>query len=130
MPSHRISAILRSSLRLSAPRKKTSISSARSLTEPSSPNLAAVPQILPVKRLSSTLSTSSFSCPFCRICHDSSTDETVGRLIAPCLCDGSLKYVHENCVQRWITISNTKKCELCHFEYETHTYTKPFKDVS
>ncbi|VDL61261.1 unnamed protein product [Hymenolepis diminuta] len=126
--SNRLAMLLRSSLRLSAPRRKSSISSARSLTAPTSPNLAGLPRPFTLKRISSTISASSLGYPFCRICHDSSVDETLGRLIAPCLCDGSLKYVHEKCIQRWIDISNSKRCELCHFEYEMNSYTKPLKE--
>ncbi|VDN99509.1 unnamed protein product [Rodentolepis nana] len=120
--------LLRSSLRLSAPKKKSSISSARSLTAPSSPNLTGIPRPFLVKEVSSIVSASSLGYPFCRICHDTSADETHGRLIAPCLCDGSLKYVHEKCIQRWVDISNSKRCELCHFEYEISSYTKPINE--
>nr|CDS26991.2 E3 ubiquitin protein ligase MARCH8 [Hymenolepis microstoma] len=126
--SNRLTMLLRSSLRLSAPRKKSSISSARSLTAPCSPNLAGIPRPFIVKEVSSIVSASSLGYPFCRICHDTSADETLGRLISPCLCDGSLKYVHEKCIQRWVDISNSKRCELCHFEYEINSYTKPLNE--
>ncbi|VDK24734.1 unnamed protein product [Taenia asiatica] len=55
-----------------------------------------------------TTSIPSHGLPSCRICCDSNDSlngvelESCGRLIAPCLCDGSLKYVHERCIQRWI----------------------------
>ncbi|KAL5963419.1 E3 ubiquitin-protein ligase MARCHF8 [Taenia solium] len=62
--------------------------------------------------------------PFCRICHDTDVD-SCGPLIAPCLCDGSLKYVHQTCLQHWIDISQLKKCELCHFEFEMRKCPKP-----
>ncbi|VDK24332.1 unnamed protein product [Taenia asiatica] len=77
-------------------------------------------------------------CPdnfhFCRICRESDEStsdielDSCGRLIAPCLCDGSMRYVHEKCVQRWMDVSQSKKCELCRFEYEVFTYTKPMKE--
>ncbi|KAL5106716.1 E3 ubiquitin-protein ligase MARCHF8 [Taenia crassiceps] len=72
--------------------------------------------------------------PFCRICCNSSDSlnnvelGSCGRLIAPCLCDGSLKYVHEKCVQRWIEVSRSRRCEVCHFVYETHECKKPLKE--
>lgn len=131
--------LLRSSLRLSAPRKKASLSSIRSFTAPNSPNLVVIPRYLNLQRASSSISASSFGYPFCRICHDTSgssfrngadMDGSLGKLIAPCLCDGSLKHVHEKCIQRWIEISHAKKCELCRFEYEMSTYMKPLKEVS
>ncbi|KAL5963423.1 E3 ubiquitin-protein ligase MARCHF2 [Taenia solium] len=52
--------------------------------------------------------------PICRICHDSDSNSK-GRLIAPCLCDGSLKYVHEKCIQSWISSCKLESCEFCHF---------------
>uniref|UniRef100_A0A0R3VWQ0 RING-CH-type domain-containing protein n=1 Tax=Taenia asiatica TaxID=60517 RepID=A0A0R3VWQ0_TAEAS len=62
--------------------------------------------------------------PFCRICHDTDVD-SCGPLIAPCLCDGSLKHVHQTCLQHWIDISQLKRCELCHFEFEIRKCPKP-----
>lgn len=35
----------------------------------------------------------------CRICRDR---EPRGRLISPCLCKGSVKWVHDTCLQRWL----------------------------
>ncbi|KAF3933375.1 hypothetical protein ABW19_dt0205407 [Dactylella cylindrospora] len=62
----------------------------------------------------------------CRICFDSSTDDTpdpeLGRLISPCLCKGSSKYVHEECLRAWrLHSANSQsfyKCPTCHFEYK------------
>lgn len=55
----------------------------------------------------------------CRFCQESeNTDEN--RLIAPCNCIGSVKYVHINCLYRWIESSNTNRCNLCGSEY-AHT---------
>lgn len=78
-------------------------------------------------------------CPdnfhFCRICRESDEStwdmelDSCGELIAPCLCNGTMKYVHEKCVQRWIEVSQSRKCELCQFEYEVFTHTKPMKEV-
>ncbi|KAL5963422.1 E3 ubiquitin-protein ligase MARCHF8 [Taenia solium] len=82
-----------------------------------------------------TTSIPSHGLPSCRICCDSSDSlngvelESCGRLIAPCLCDGSLKYVHERCIQRWIEVSHSRRCELCHFVYETRECMKPLREV-
>ena len=38
-------------------------------------------------------------------------------MITPCLCSGSLKYVHQDCLQRWIKSSDIKRCELCKFTF-------------
>lgn len=41
-------------------------------------------------------SSSSASGEFCRICHES---DNINPLITPCMCAGSLRYVHQNCLQ-------------------------------
>ena len=54
----------------------------------------------------------------CRICLDEGEEN---RLFRPCLCDGSQRYVHETCLNRWrhtqggiaFTI-----CPTCHFHYK------------
>ena len=38
-------------------------------------------------------------------------------LITPCLCSGSLKFVHQECLHRWIKSSDIKRCELCKFTF-------------
>lgn len=48
----------------------------------------------------------------CRICH-SSGDE---KLIAPCKCAGSSRYVHEPCLVTWFKKSVKNECELCRSE--------------
>jgi len=52
----------------------------------------------------------------CRICH--STEESAADpLVAPCLCDGSMRYVHNSCQQAWMSVRRgrlTYTCELCH----------------
>jgi len=36
----------------------------------------------------------------CRICHCEETSEEY--LIAPCYCSGTLRYVHQSCLQQWL----------------------------
>ncbi|KAH9278336.1 hypothetical protein ECG_09238 [Echinococcus granulosus] len=74
--------------------------------------------------VSPPISIPSFNLPCCRISHDAHLD-THGRLIAPCLCEGSLKYVHEECLQRQIEIGQLRKCEVCQFEFERRICVKP-----
>ncbi|KAF3911469.1 hypothetical protein ABW20_dc0106008 [Dactylellina cionopaga] len=61
----------------------------------------------------------------CRICLDSTTediDPELGRLISPCRCRGSARYVHEECLRAWrLHSANSQsfyKCPTCHFEYQ------------
>mmetsp|Transcript_9558 Transcript_9558/g.13360 ORF Transcript_9558/g.13360 Transcript_9558/m.13360 type:complete len:1184 (-) Transcript_9558:21-3572(-) len=57
----------------------------------------------------------------CRICLGG-TDE--GRLISPCLCRGSIRFVHLECLQHWRRESrNTSafyECEMCKYRYSFH----------
>ena len=61
----------------------------------------------------------------CRICFENeSTQENP--LISPCLCRGTSKYVHKNCIQHWREVNNNTtyfwKCRECNYDYNL---TKP-----
>ena len=79
-------------------------------------------------RCESQMSTISERQDICRICH--CEGEEGNKLTSPCLCLGSLKYVHMRCLQKWIKSSEKLSCELCHFDYLMTTKTKPFRQVS
>ncbi|XP_046409623.1 E3 ubiquitin-protein ligase MARCHF8-like isoform X1 [Neodiprion virginianus] len=72
----------------------------------------------------STLSSNSHD--ICRICH--CEGEIGAPLLAPCYCSGSLRYVHQACLQQWIKASDTRACELCKFTFIMHAKTKPFSE--
>eukprot|EP01103_Thecamoeba_quadrilineata_P016103 TRINITY_DN5297_c0_g1_i1.p1 TRINITY_DN5297_c0_g1~~TRINITY_DN5297_c0_g1_i1.p1 ORF type:complete len:630 (-),score=74.19 TRINITY_DN5297_c0_g1_i1:144-2006(-) len=61
----------------------------------------------------------------CRYCRSVEPEE---ELICPCLCKGSIKSVHQSCLQRWIngSTSSVPKCEICGFTYN-YIYRKPSK---
>ena len=47
----------------------------------------------------------------CRICFSGAED---GKLISPCKCDGTQKYVHEDCLRKWQrTCAGTRKAKYC-----------------
>uniref|UniRef100_A0A915JZR6 RING-CH-type domain-containing protein n=1 Tax=Romanomermis culicivorax TaxID=13658 RepID=A0A915JZR6_ROMCU len=71
------------------------------------------------------LSTGSMSGDICRICHCESAPDAP--LIAPCYCSGTLKYVHQKCLQQWIKSSQTRSCEVCRFSFIMQTKVKPFR---
>jgi RING-variant domain len=52
----------------------------------------------------------------CRICFG---DESEGRLISPCLCKGSMKYVHADCLDTWRHSSTNAfyECNQCKYKY-------------
>ncbi|CAE6420913.1 unnamed protein product, partial [Rhizoctonia solani] len=58
----------------------------------------------------------------CRICLAGVEEEAeLGRLISPCLCRGSIRYVHVNCLKQWRTMSQSRSafwsCPQCGFKY-------------
>ena len=57
--------------------------------------------------------------PCCRVCHGEA--EISRPLFHPCRCDGSIKFVHQDCLQTWLKVSKQlrPKCELCgeHFHF-------------
>ena len=63
-----------------------------------------------------------------RICHCEGDSEVP--LIAPCYCAGSLRYVHQACLQQWIKSSDIRSCELCKFQFIMQSKLKPFSEVN
>jgi hypothetical protein len=59
---------------------------------------------------------SSGSTDMCRICHESRQEQHEA-LISPCDCQGSLRYVHASCMDRWRLLNmdnaNRVRCQLC-----------------
>lgn len=51
----------------------------------------------------------------CRICQE---EDPVDNLESPCACNGSLKFVHRMCVQRWCNEKGDTICEICHMHYQ------------
>lgn len=47
----------------------------------------------------------------CRICYEPNN------LISVCHCTGTTKYVHKECIIKWIHISKRETCEICHATY-------------
>ncbi|KAF9976156.1 hypothetical protein BGZ73_009070 [Actinomortierella ambigua] len=57
----------------------------------------------------------------CRICLGGPDEAELGRLISPCMCKGSMKYVHVECLNEWRTRSPKReshyKCDTCKYEF-------------
>ena len=52
----------------------------------------------------------------CRYCY---MDNFQNSMIAPCKCDGSVKYVHIYCLERWRRLkTNPSRCEICNKKYK------------
>ena len=57
----------------------------------------------------------------CRICFEQH-DISSNKLISPCLCRGTQKYIHINCLKQWRIVNNNNpekrdKCEICNFHF-------------
>lgn len=78
---------------------------------------------VPPERCMSQASTLSNNYDICRICH--CEGERDAPLIAPCYCSGSLRYVHQACLQQWIKSSDIRACELCKFQFVMYSKIKP-----
>lgn len=64
--------------------------------------------------------------PTCRICHcTESPSSGLVKLISPCHCSGSLKYVHHSCLQQWLDATNSQRCELCKYPFSMSVKYKP-----
>lgn len=50
----------------------------------------------------------------CRVCFE----DDDAKLISPCECNGTQKYIHKECFDKWLLISrNDTTCPTCHYEY-------------
>lgn len=61
----------------------------------------------------------------CRICFGSeSTDGD--RLVRPCLCSGSVAFIHENCLRHWVEsrAQTEPTCEICQAKLRIQTTTQ------
>jgi hypothetical protein len=78
----------------------------------------------------------STSGPVCRICFEPS-DELNNVLLSPCSCSGSLRYIHVECLRRWLDgqlqvkqfengggsyLIRTIACEICKSAYSKSVY--------
>ena len=49
----------------------------------------------------------------CRICFDHKQE----KLISPCKCSGTMKWVHKSCLDKWIYFKKSNICPVCKKEY-------------
>lgn len=76
--------------------------------------------------LTNNLNNSNSLSLMCRICHCEETSEEF--LISPCYCTGTLKFVHQTCLQQWLKSNDMKSCELCKFDFIMQTKIRSFKN--
>ena len=67
--------------------------------------------------------------PICRICYgDDSTDENP--LICPCICKGSMKYIHYECLKNWLNSKIEEDISVDSDNQEIDVITYNRKDIS
>uniref|UniRef100_A0A183U375 RING-type E3 ubiquitin transferase n=1 Tax=Toxocara canis TaxID=6265 RepID=A0A183U375_TOXCA len=57
----------------------------------------------------------------CRVCRSAGDSA----LYYPCLCTGSIKYVHQDCLLEWLKYSKKEVCELCSHKYSFQPIYRP-----
>jgi E3 ubiquitin-protein ligase DOA10 len=54
----------------------------------------------------------------CRVCNESDDLES-NHLVEPCQCNGTMRYIHLNCLNEWIKVSgNGETCPTCRERYK------------
>ncbi|TID28026.1 hypothetical protein CANINC_002707 [Pichia inconspicua] len=61
---------------------------------------------------SSNMDSSNMDSPTCRVCRSEATDDHP--LFHPCHCRGSMKFIHQDCLEFWLQHSNNHSCDICH----------------
>ena len=62
--------------------------------------------------------------PECRFCLEPQAD-LANPLIEPCPCKGSVRFVHRNCLKRWVQLdpaTNGRACSICRLPFEVSVF--------
>ena len=51
----------------------------------------------------------------CRVCRCEGTADRP--LFHPCICTGSIKFIHQECLVQWLKYSKKEFCELCNYRF-------------
>ncbi len=94
-----------------------------------------------MKQLQSVIDSIDFEERQCRFCYenedapkliDSTEKSVINKLVAPCLCKGSLKYIHQRCLKKWVNqkLDNLRsKCQICLHVYEMRKKLRCLRDI-
>ena len=67
--------------------------------------------------------------PICRICYREDSDEK-DPLISPCICKGSMKYIHYKCLKNWLNSKIENDIVKDSYDNQVHSITYNRKDIS
>ena len=70
----------------------------------------------PKKFKSSSQNTDILKDEICRYCRQKHSESNP--LYYPCKCSGSMKFVHETCLDTWLKTSGNTKCEVCSYQFK------------
>ena len=62
----------------------------------------------------------------CKFCLEGDENE---KLITPCKCNGSVKYIHKSCLLKWFDTGKKKNCPICKYDikYKENIINKTYK---
>ncbi|XP_011628752.1 E3 ubiquitin-protein ligase MARCH1 isoform X2 [Amborella trichopoda] len=63
----------------------------------------------------------------CRICQE---EDELHAMEAPCACNGTLKFAHRRCIQRWCNKKGDITCEICNQIYAPNYSRPPARPIS
>ena len=64
----------------------------------------------------------------CKICYCGNEEASNNPLITPCLCVGSMRHVHHDCLVRWMKTAGLERCDLCKHPFALKLRAKPFSE--
>ena len=67
--------------------------------------------------------------PTCRICYGEESNED-NPLICPCICKGSMKYIHYDCLKNWLNSKIEEEMLMDHDDKDVDVITYNRKDIS
>ena len=64
------------------------------------------------------------SADICRVCRSEGVPERP--LFHPCICTGSIKWIHQECLMQWMRYSRKEYCELCSYRFSFTPIYSPY----
>ncbi|KAJ9451043.1 hypothetical protein DIPPA_19047 [Diplonema papillatum] len=89
-------------------------------TQPAPPPRPPPPPVVPPANAEPALD-SRGETPVCRLCFDDEETPETGPLFSPCLCTGSMRFIHVDCLNKWRCRSQNQssyyRCDQCRYQY-------------
>ena len=69
-----------------------------------------------------------FPGDICRVCRCEATQDRP--LFHPCICTGSIKYIHQDCLLQWLKYSKKEFCELCNHRFSFTPSKRKIREIA